>query len=480
MWNLGNIEKNIETIKQFFAIIVLYYIFIKIINLKQIKIKQKIIMGLTCIILPIITINIKYSFDTYHSIVLLILIFSIINSFMLKKDVIYVIVITIISFGVNYAIYSLALLIAFIPAAIFQISNDYINLFIIVCIYSILTYKIFKIKKVKNGIIFLQNKLEDSYVNILILNICVIILFLDVMFQDISFSDVIKTGTLLTIVIIYMILTIKQSFQLYYKQNLLVKEIEDTKKEVESKDKRIAELEQENLNFSKTSHSLAHKQKALEYKLNKLLNSSDSDNKEAVVENDKIKEELEDISRNMYVKPKEVELAKTDIPSIDNMLEYMQDECIKNNIEFELKVEGNIHYMVNHLIAESELEILLADHIKDAIIAVNSSDNSNKSILVRIGKIDDVYSLYIYDSGVEFTKEVLDKLGKEPVTTHKDNGGTGMGFMNTFDTLSKYKASLAINEIGAPCEDNYTKALIIKFDNQNNFNVIKQPAKSTI
>ena len=184
-----------------------------------------------------------------------------------------------------------------------------------------------------------------------------------------------------------------------------------------------------------------------------------------------IKNELENISEEMYKEPEDIELAKTDITSIDNMFSYMQSECIKDNIKFELQVVGNIHYMVNNLITENELEILIADHIKDAIIAINHSDNSNRSILVRIGKIDNLYSLYIYDSGIEFTKEVLDNLGKKPITTHADTGGTGMGFMNTFDTLNKTKASFIINEIGKPCEDNYTKVLIFKFDNANAFKV---------
>ena len=46
-----------------------------------------------------------------------------------------------------------------------------------------------------------------------------------------------------------------------------------------------------------------------------------------------------------------------------------------------------------------------------------------------------------------------------------------MGFMNTFDTLRKHNASLIINEIGAPSKDNYTKVLMIKFDNKNEFKI---------
>ena len=272
---------------------------------------------------------------------------------------------------------------------------------------------------------------------------------------------------MLVIYALSMFFTIKQSFDLYYKQNLLEKDLKETKEELEAKKKEVEKLEIENLEFSKTSHSLAHKQKALEYRLSQLTKLGKINEDEEI----DIKNELENISEEMYKEPEDIELAKTDITSIDNMFSYMQSECIKDNIKFELQVVGNIHYMVNNLITENELEILIADHIKDAIIAINHSDNSNRSILVRIGKIDNVYSLYIYDSGIEFTKEVLDNLGKKPITTHADTGGTGMGFMNTFDTLNKTKASLIINEIGKPCEDNYTKALIFKFDNQNEFKV---------
>ena len=121
--------------------------------------------------------------------------------------------------------------------------------------------------------------------------------------------------------------------------------------------------------------------------------------------------------------------------------------------------------------AKEDLETLLADHIKNAIIAINHTDNVNRSILVRLGEIDGIYSVYIYDSGIEFEKETLENLGKKPSTTHKDEGGTGMGFMNTFDTLRKCNASLVIEEFGKPDKDNYTKSIMIKFDNKNEFKI---------
>ena len=114
------------------------------------------------------------------------------------------------------------------------------------------------------------------------------------------------------------------------------------------------------------------------------------------------------------------------------------------------------------------MAILLADHIKDAIIAINHSDNINKSIMVRLGKIEECFAVYFYDSGVDFPKKVFDSLGKKPITTYSNEGGTGMGFMNTFDLLNKYSASLIIENIGKPSKDNYTKIIKIIFDNKNN------------
>ena len=465
MWNLKDLNTIIELLKMCFIILYTYLVFVKIANVKKIS-NEKWLVALCIPIISIISIFIKRKTDSYFNIVVLILLISIISVNIFKKNVFYSILITAISLSISYAVYIISVILAFAPIIVLGVKSDYINFIIIICIFLIFMNIILKSRKVKNGFDFLENKIENSYFSVMLFNISYIVLFLIIILQnDINFGTV-KIGETFLIFCIIMFLIIKQSFDLYYKQNLLTKELEETKKELEEKKQEIDKLEKENLEFSKTSHSLAHKQKALEFKLEQLMKTDiDAENKET------IKEEIEKVSKELYKEPNEVELTKTEIESIDNMFSYMQSECIKNNIKFELQVVGNIYYMINNLITENDLEILIADHIKDAIIAINHSDNLNRSILVRIGKIDNVYSLYIYDSGIEFTKEVLDNLGKKPITTHADTGGTGMGFMNTFDTLNKTKASLIINEIGNPCEDNYTKVLIFKFDNQNEFNV---------
>ena len=378
----------------------------------------------------------------------------------------YTMLAVIISLSLNYILLFISIISSYVINKIYFIEIDFINLIIMVIIQWGLLCILLRIKKLKYGITFLKKNKQDEYFDIIILNMGMVLLFSFITLVTTNVSTIKSLFVAFIIFAIIMIITIYKSIRLYYKHKLLVKELEATKEELESIKKDNEALEQENLNFSKKSHSIAHKQKALEYKLNQLMMNTE------MADEIGIKDRLQNISKEINENTINVELTKTDIPEIDDILNYMKSECEQNNIEFNLQITDNIHYMVNNIIPKDELEILIADHVKDAIIAVKHSNNINKSILVRLGKIDECYSLYIYDSGIEFEEETLANLGKKPCTTHKDEGGTGMGFMNTFDTLRKHNASLIINELGMPSKENYTKVIMIKFDNKNEFKII--------
>ena len=399
---------------------------------------------------------------------ILIILLAIFISKNTNKHIIYSILCTVISFTINNILFFISIAVIFIPFKIFNIKNDYINNVLINLLYVGLLYLFLRIKKIKNGFDFLETNITNEYFQMLFFNISAIILFSVILLINYNKRIVGKVGVSIIFFAIIMFITIQKSFKLYYKQKLLAKELEETKAELTKKEKEIADLEAENIAISKKSHTLAHKQKSLEHKLEEIINKTEISKEEVGEVRDRIKA----LEKDLYKEKTEIELDKTEIPQIDDMLKYMQSECKKNKIDFELQVKGNIHYMTNNLITKEDLETLLADHIKNAIIAINHTENVNRSILVRLGEIDGIYSLYIYDTGIEFEKETLENLGKKPSTTHKDEGGTGMGFMNTFDTLRKCNASLIIEEIGKPSKENYTKAIIIKFDKKNEFKIM--------
>lgn len=450
-------------IKTFFIGIYTYQLVLRLINIKNTRKNFKIVLLVCCII--VFCGIIKYLVNTGISIIFMNISLTVIFAYCTKNKLGQSFLIISISLSLNYILLIISLIISFQINEVINIGNDLINLSIIIIIYTICKYMFLKIKKIQNGFLFLKQKINDEYLDILILNISIIILFSFIILTGIN--NTINKSIFLGFILfsIIMFITIHKSLQLYYKQRLVMQDLEETKKELEDKKSEVKELEKEILNFNKMKHSILHKQKALEYKIKELkLNSETS-------EEISIEGQLSKLRKEIVGNKIQIEIQKTGIEEIDNMLKYMQSECTKNEIEFELQINGNIHQMINNYIPKERLEILIADHIKNAIITIIHSKNKYKNILVRIGKIDGDFSLYIYDTGKEFEEETLKKIGKEPVTTHKDEGGSGMGFMNTFDTLKEYKASMIIEEIGKPREDNYTKIIKIKFNNKNEFKI---------
>lgn len=418
---------------------------------------------LAVILINIVNMLLNTISSSIISLIVLVASISIIFSKKFNKKIGYSGIIVVISFSINYITYMLSATLCYVLVKIFNISNRAEILIGIISIYIIIIYLVSNMKKIRKGITFLKS--NESLV-LLTLNISSILVLALIIFGNV---DLIAKRSLFIYIIIFSILmfiTIQKSLQLYYKQKILIQDLNETKAELESKKKEIEELEKENLEYSKTSHSIAHKQKLLEYKLKELLLKNE------FAEDMDIKDEINNLTKQIRTKTLEIELAKTNINKIDDILKYMQSECIKEKIDFQLQLNGNIHYMINNYISEEELQILLADHIKNAIIAIKHTDNINKSILVRLGLIEGIYSVYIYDSGIEFNTETLVKLGKEPASTHLDEGGTGMGFMNTFDTLKKHKASMFIDEFNKPSKDNFTKVIKIIFDGKGEYKVV--------
>lgn len=461
-------EGEVSVILYFFRLLFVnlgtYYVLLRLINKSTFKIKDLITLLIIVVITSICTF-VRMNSNAMNSMIILIALLTLTFYQTTKNTMGYSIMATVLALGISNVIFFISLVLNSVPNVIFEIQNDMIAFMFIIGIYFLLMYMAMRIKRLRNGFSFLNQKAQGEFFDVLILNLSAIILFCISILgnYDVLIAD--KMGFYIIILSIIMFITVKKSFEIYYKQRLLIKEVEETKKELILKEKEIEKLENENLNFSKKSHSLAHKQRALELKLNQLILKTELGEELA------LKEDIQKVSKELYHNITIVELTKTGITEIDDMLTCMQAESIKNNIDFNLQINGNIYYMINHFIPKEELEILLADHIKDAIIAIKHTDNINKSILVRIGEIEECYGIYIYDSGIEFEQETLRDLGKKPSTTHADEGGTGMGFMNTFETLRKHKASLVIKELGKPSKENYTKIVMIKFDQKNEFKV---------
>lgn len=372
-----------------------------------------------------------------------------------------------------YIIFTLATLIEYIPKRFLKIENNIINLILILTIESVLLFLLSKQKRIRNGIRFTRdNKISTDYFDMIIINISAVIIFIYCLFIR-SNGDYIKQVLFPFIILGFiMFIMIQKTLILYYKQKLLKETLEEDKEEIANKDKKIQELSDEKFKISKLNHEFYNRQKSLELAVKEFVSNSKSEASDEIGIMDKI----QSLSKEYSGKVEEIKTADrlytTNIPEIDDMFKYMQSECKNNNIDFNLQINGNIFYMINNLIDKSRLVTLIGDHIRDAIIAINHSDNKNRSIIAILGMKDKYYEFSVYDTGIEFEIDTLLKLGLEPATTHKDEGGNGIGFITTFETLKETKASLVIEEKHGVVDNDYTKSVNIVFDGKDEYRII--------
>lgn len=456
-------------IKTMLMCLYMSYSNMKILNL---KIKKQInILPVIYVILSMVHIYISEKMNiNINTTVYTLVCVSVAYALVYKLKITYSIVVSSISMAINQIFLCISSIIMYMILGTLKVYGEYENFIAINILQIGFLIAFWRIKRIRNGITFLKKWKDDEYMNLLLLNISSAILFIAVILSNYQEGITSKFGVMLIIFAIVMFITIWKSLQLYYKQQMLEKVLEKTQKDLADKTEEVKKLEAENLSFSEISHSIAHRQDSLKHKLEKLsINTEFADEIS-------INAQIDNITKDLRKKTK-IDLEKTGIEIVDDMLDCMQAKCVENDIDFQLQINGNIYHMINNYIPKEDLEILLADYIKDAIIAINHCENINKSILVRIGKIDGIYGVYFYDSGIEFEFNTLLNLGKIPITTHKSEGGTGMGFMNTFKTLSKTKGSLEIEEIGKPSKSNFTKVLKFKFNNKNEYKIISYKGK---
>lgn len=113
---------------------------------------------------------------------------------------------------------------------------------------------------------------------------------------------------------------------------------------------------------------------------------------------------------------------------------------------------------------KDDIHILLSYLCDNAMISALGLPNAK--VRVELGEtIKQEPLIRIYDSGEQFDKKVLAKLGLEQITTRAGVGGNGIGLFTVFQILEKYGASFTLDE--APQSIGFTKFIEIAFDGRH-------------
>lgn len=383
-----------------------------------------------------------------------------------------------VAFCLAYIIYLVSVCI--IGVLIYFVSKTMINspisiALIFVCSFAI-SLLIFNTRRLKKGINFIKSFNGNRNIVFAIIMILFYLLVMRDLFQNTDEESYIFNLLTFAVIVGFFVVfyIVSQLITKHYRNNMRDRTINIQKEEIDANEKAIEELKEQNLKLSTTIHKYNHRLSALENSIRKVMDSS---NTEFANELSIVLEQTKKVKTQFAEETKvSVPLPTTNVIAIDNMLEYMRSECVKCGIDFTVKLSDSIIPLLNKYISEDKFETLLGDHIKDAIIAINTKHTGYKGIMVLIGVVNNAYELTVYDTGVEFEISVLVNLGVSAITTHKDEGGTGLGFMTTFETLKSSKASLVIEEYDKRFT-NYTKSVTIRFDGKCEYRVYSYRAE---
>lgn len=339
--------------------------------------------------------------------------------------------------------------------------DDNLSRIIVVIIEIILTYLLMKIRRIRNGFIYLNEK-ENLGAGLMLSGFILSIICIDFDYFDDMALTIIIIGVVISMV--GLVMWVKRRITMIYKKRLESNALAHFQKQLDEKEKQIEELTRSNEFLSKIVHRDNHLMSALEHTIKQYFDTDDQAQKEQMLRQIlTMSEERSQLIRSEQISSKV--LPSTGIAVIDGALGDMYVKASARRINFDLIVNEPLNALVGDTISQTELQTLLCDHIKDAIIAVESADGISGRILVTAAVKENVYEISVKDNGIEFDIDTLNHIGIKRVTTHSD--GSGIGFMTTFETLGKAKATLLITEY----EDRqpFSKSITFLFDGNDRF-----------
>lgn len=354
----------------------------------------------------------------------------------------FIVSITISTYFPNYFLYPLIYVLTFICSAIFV-----------------------KIKRFRKGIQFFEDE-KSLGVGIAISGIIYFLLCITFAFDHVTdiLTFFVFSGILITAVGLY--LWIRRSITSHYREKLQLQSEEHYQQLLAESEAKNEELMKSNEFLAKLVHRDNHLINALNTSIDDYFNSDDKEFK------DNLFREIQTLAKERGELLAQEQSTLKLLPStgnrlIDGAINNLYIKATAHGIDFDLAVTEPVDTIIGKYISQTELQTLLCDHIKDAIIAVVTKGEGSDKILVSLSVKDNNYDITIFDSGVDFEIDTLSKLGMERVTTHADNGGNGIGFMTTFETLKKAYASLIITEIENKTP--FSKSVSFRFDGLSSF-----------
>ena len=348
---------------------------------------------------------------------------------------------------------------------------------VITVIQLVLSHLLFRIRRFRNGFPFLFGKHTVGIALTVAGSILIMVSFIITTEEVFGNYDFLLPAVFSVIIIgVGIIIWVRRGIKTYYRKKMEERSVELLEKELAQKEEDIRRLTIQSAAILAADHKVIHRLTVLERSVAALVEVAQEHAPSTKV-SEGLSVAVDDIMRLSQDYQKGIEQAKSNIPlpttkvkMIDGMFEHFSKLFTEDEIEFNLKVSGSILYMIENTVSQSNLETMIGDHLENARIAINAGSSSFRSIFVVLGLVENCYELSVLDSGIPFELNTLMRLGTDRVTTHADNGGSGIGLMTTFETAQECGASVIISE-KKPKEADFSKSVTIRFDGKNDYTV---------
>lgn len=463
------------TIRYFFIIFCIYYVYYKLIYLNH-SYKNSLLICFFSALINSFIITLPSKFDPLFRISLMFTLCYIFLVLFFSTDIYVSFKYLILSLGLSYTFLVLSTLIN--SVIFFSLYHTASNVpysyarYPIGIMQFIIMYFTFRSKRLTTGISKLIQR-NTSRLGIFISIALAFCIICAMSFQNKILGFSLLTRCVPIIILPFLLLFYWQRrITQTYLENMRRLEILNYENTIVDKDKHIKELENSNAHLGKIIHKYRKVIPAMELSVMELLQNSEGLNIEEI--KDKAKslqiqlEELRTERDNLLDKyQKETITASiTGLHTVDALLALMEKRAKQDWIRYKMRIAPDIKEISLNSIKETDLLHLLGDLIENAIHAVNSTNT--KDILIHIGNLNNFLLLEVSDSGVPFGIHTYQNFGNEAYTTHTEDGGTGTGLLDIWSIKKKYKASLYIYEYESP-SNVYTKKISFLFDGKNHF-----------
>lgn len=445
-------------LKYFFIAICILSLFQHILDLKlksSVRILQYILAvipaAMACIISPYLP---------WCKILIVIIYCFISNLICAKQHVALTLFATLISYTINSGIsYSISLITGVVYALV-QTNLNYSDItYWLSIINDILNYVavilIFRIKRFSHGMPFLYSREHYTYYFILS--------FMSILSGVLTYFFPSKGYAIFSAVMVNIVIALqlfiwwRDSITMSYTQNRFVHDTGLLESEIERQNTELEKLHKDVERLSSIVHKDNKLIPAMEMAVSKCVTTGSAD------EASKLLEELHALSderkgillNNNAVTYREL----TNDTRTDAILNYFVRRSQDSGIDFKMDISSEYRNRFAEFISSPDICTILADLLENAFYAVRGC--SSPAIFLVMSFEADIFTVKLFDNGCPFPKDVRKSMGSRRITSHPDDGGSGIGMVTISRLAKKNTGRLSIIE---PADvAGYTKAVAVKF-----------------